>query len=386
MAYLQYAERKIPHSLIARDDGLQNDLNAFLLNKISIALDTAWSASIQHQWWNEQIDYLSKTRNIDARNEAQNHHFMAATKYGKNSYSIQLGLNHEYTNYMATNIVEGNVVWHRTRLFSEFKLKEKTYVMRIYGQMQQEASSRLLSRFDLSYTFLFSKDRLITAELKKSYRMPSLNELYWYEPGFANGNPHLEEEQSYRAELYFQDIIGKWAFKINPFVGYYTNLIAWSGFPEISTVNLAQVLSRGVDFHLNGHFKTNKGDWVVQHNQHWVQSTYMDKDDPIHPFGKQLVYTPVLSSNLQLSFSRKKWGLLFNQHMVSRNYYTSDNTAYIKGYLLSDLGGYWETKNWRIGAQVHNLFNEAYFTVLNRPMAGRYASINMSYNITSKNK
>ncbi|MFY0643271.1 MAG: TonB-dependent receptor [Bacteroidia bacterium] len=378
--YLQYADRRIPSSLVAKDDGTQKDINALMVNRFIVALDANWSLNVQQQLWKENIEYNSELRDIEANNEVLNSNSAVSLVNSSKKHKWSLGINHDYSDYSASNLAQGQVIWNRIRFNSSYSLRFKNSTFAISVQTQNY-DSKLMSQLDLSYDLLLKKSRLLTIELKKSYRLPHLNELYWFEPGFANGNPNLEAEQSYRAEIYYHDIFGSVGVRINPFIGYYTQLIAWSGYPEITTVNLARVLSRGLDLHLNWIHKTSQGQWLIQHNQHWVQSTYHSKEDPVHPFGKQLIYTPILSTNLQLSYSQNSWGILINQHYVSANYYTSDNSALIDPYALTDFGGYWQLDHLRVGAQIHNILNEAYFTVLNRAMAGRYASINLSYHI-----
>ena len=115
-----------------------------------------------------------------------------------------------------------------------------------------------------------------------------------------------------------------------------------------------------------------------------TKATYYfnDKTDARH--GMQILFTPQLTSNLMLSFQRSNFGLHINEQFVSATFYTSDNSASLDPYFLTEAGGYYQLRQWRIGLLTSNMLNTPYYTQPRTPLPGRTLKININYTIPLK--
>lgn len=379
--YVQNAFRQLPQGLYSgRGIATQTDRNVLVANKYVKFLKKGWFFMAQNQMWFEEIEFINQS--LEAFNSkvfnANSVAYLEKTFAKK--WTAKIGLGNENAFYAADNL-EQNVNWFRLRgFYSIHKNWKKTQLQ--FKQQVAGYNKQLFWNAKLNIDHVFNKQWLSTISLQKNYRLPTLNELYWYEPGFAMGNQNLIPEEGYRAEFYLKRVEKNWSVNVNPFVGYYQNFVQWQGFPEVKPVNITSVLTRGVE--IKSVYKTELllGDLTINHNLHWVKATNADAGNFIE--GKQLIFTPEITSNLTVAYEKGNSGFYINEQFVGRNYFTSDNSAFLKPYFLTEIGAYTQLKHWRIGAIVSNLLNAAYFTVPNMPLPGTVFKININYNLPIK--
>jgi len=104
-------------------------------------------------------------------------------------------------------------------------------------------------------------------------------------------------------------------------------------------------------------------------------------------FGKQLPFIPVHSGNCMLEILYKSWKINYLWNYYSERYTTTTNSLnswrdHLYPYFMNHigLGRFFEFKKVRLDVDfnLHNLFNEKYRSVLNRPMPG------INYNLQLK--
>ena len=224
---------------------------------------------------------------------------------------------------------------------------------------------------------------LLKGNVSKNYHQPSLNDLYW-QPG---GNPDLLPEQGYSMEggleyrkvfsggqlrtelIFYRSLINNWIIWIPSFKGYW------------EPSNISRVLSKGLEYSmgLQGNF------WKIRYNisgaYAWTNS--VNYGDPIvwgdDAYGKQLVYIPLHSGNVHMSFSYGKYFLTYQYNAYSERYTTSSNDFSRRDrlypYFMNDIAAgrdfRLEKVAFTIQVKVYNLFNETYHSILYRPMPGR---------------
>lgn len=382
-AYVQIAQRMIPPALNASEDGEQGDVNLMLGNRFDFKLAKNTALQISQQINRESITYQSESRELNVQSKATStsHNLNLQHEFSK-KWKLNTGVLHQYIHYSSESLLR-NVDDNRIRLHfgSSYQLKHSF----LSGNIHSNPLYRIAG-FDLKWSRGLWKNHLIIARLGKHYRLPVLNELYWFEPGSAYGDQDLKAESGYRAELDYIFQKKNWRIKFNPFIGRYTNMISWAGYPVIRAVNLQAVNVEGLILGIQYNRKFNKHQINIQQKNNLTLSTYNEENDPLERNGNQLIYTPVYTANLMLNHQYKNCGSFINTVFVSENYYTSDNTAWLDPYFLVDAGGYYQSKNWRFGISLNNILNAAYFTVLNRPLPGRRISISLTYQFKSKEK
>lgn len=198
----------------------------------------------------------------------------------------------------------------------------------------------------------------------KNFRMPTFNDLYW--PG--SGNPDLNPEISIQSEIGNQFRFFDVNFEITAYHNSIKNLIQWIPMGSISVPeNVGKVEILGVESTLNYLKK-----WSNQQMEINLTYTYNHSEDQRK--SKQLIYVPYHKSTASLAYSRK-WLSTYYQFLYNGKVFTDSNNRYeLKDHTISNLGlelNMGRKRNYRIGAQVLNLWNEDYQNVLNRPMPGR---------------
>lgn len=228
----------------------------------------------------------------------------------------------------------------------------------------------------------------IYSNASRTYRLPTLNDMYW-QPG---GNAALRPELGWSGEVglrqhfqlarqqqevsigYFQQQVNDWIIWLPGAGGY------WS--PE----NLLAVDSRGIEVQLKMAMPVKQHLFRLQADYAWVKSVH-SKVGPgqENRLNKQLIYVPEHQLRAQLWYQHRRFfgGILYN--FTGQRFVTSDHSSALDPFQLNHLQAGW-SKVFRkteisLGLQVNNLFNTSYQAVLWRPMPGRYYLINLNLKI-----
>ncbi|MGB0851014.1 MAG: TonB-dependent receptor plug domain-containing protein, partial [Bacteroidia bacterium] len=381
--YIQSSERGIPRKLYDLNVSRQEDRNFMMLNQYKKQFRNKLVLEVSNQIWQEQIIFDNIVRGQITNNLVNSvNSNVSLCKLLKDGSKAKLGLTNEQS-YFSSEAIRNRVELNRGRGYVSFNKPINRYRFKVdLGARPYLSNVKLDGK--ISGVAVLKKGYRTEFNVQKVYRLPVLNELYWYEPGYALGNVNLKPEEGYKVDLKVSRAANKLQLLLNPHAGMYSNWIEWGGVPVTSPKNIKDVLVIGTEVQASfeKEFKVNK--LVSQMNYHWVRAVYQyeDTSDPRH--GKQTLYTPQHTANVTLTYISKNYGVYFNEQFVGRNYFTSDNSAYLDAYLLSELGGYYQLKKWRIGATASNLFDTPYFTQPNSPLPGRVFKINVNYTIPIK--
>ena len=246
-------------------------------------------------------------------------------------------------------------------------LKHKLRKNLVYeASMRQEISDTYNS--PLLYSLGMKWDATSFYQLRinssKNFRMPTFNDLFW--PG--SGNPDLNPETSIQSEVGNQFRISNLVFELTAYHNSIKNLIQWVPMGAISIPeNVGKVEILGIESTLNYLKKWN-------HQQVEINLTYAYNHSEDQRKSKQLIYVPYHKSTASLAYSRK-WISAYYQFMYNGKVFTDSNNLYeLKDHTISNIGlelNVGRNRNYRIGAQVLNVWDEDYQNVLNRPMPGR---------------
>jgi len=229
----------------------------------------------------------------------------------------------------------------------------------------------------------------LRANVQRTYRVPTLNELY-YVPG---GNPSLKPEQGWNEDAGYTV-----KFKLGNFSVYHdlsvynrliNNWIIWLGGAIWTPHNIAAVNSRGVETENN--IVWGKGNWKIHLglNTSYVvattQSSYQPNDNSV---GKQIPYTPLYNGQLNFGFSYKRFYINYNHTYTGYRYITSDESEYLTPYQTGNMQVIYNSFLLRHAIQVigqcNNVWNQTYQVVAYRPMPGINALIGIKYNFLDK--
>jgi vitamin B12 transporter len=229
----------------------------------------------------------------------------------------------------------------------------------------------------------------LKSQVARTYRIPTLNDLYWI-PG---GNPDLKPEDGmcYESSVHFAASPTKWNIQssLGVFANQINNWIIWTpGNSYWTPQNIHTVFSRGAEFKLIADVKPSKNlTFTVNTHTQFVKSTV--EANLIHPdyVGKQLIYTPELTSNSSLSADYKGYKIHVVNLLVGHRYITTNNSDYLPAYQVWNATFskevQWRKTSLNIYIQANNFTNTNYQNVVWRPMPLRSWMTGLTLNLKS---
>ena len=222
------------------------------------------------------------------------------------------------------------------------------------------------------------------AFVKRSYRLPSFNDLYYS----LMGNSRLEPESAFQAGLNmrFKLSPGPWNLSLNisPYYNRVSNKIV--AIPTSSQfrwtmLNLGLVDITGLD--IKGEADFRQGNWHLALVLRYSFQQALDHSTPgSGTWGNQIPYIPLHSGSADFQLDWKQWSLAWNSSFCGARWSRSANTAdyYLAPWSLSDASVSWRWKGLRGGIHIRNLFDRAYQVVQGYPMPGINGMLSLEYN------
>jgi len=290
----------------------------------------------------------------------------------------------------------------RSELFASAiwkKFKNVSVGMSLRSPMVNGEFKAMSPLFSGEYIFFTSKSLKLFADLQvgKSYRLPTLNDLYW-SPG---GNPDLKAETSDNFEMGLEMKLNKdqWTLLANArlFRHKVDNWIIWipGGRDEnpdggITSFwypdNIREVLASGVEYQQTVNWQLPGSAWRTSLDISGVFNNAVNKNtlSPVdRSKDKQLPYTPVHVINSSWKLFYGKWNLgVVSQFRSQRFVETNNELPALPKYTLwrfqAGRTGSLGSLDWGLQFLVNNAFNEIYETFENRAMPGRNYQLNIT--------
>lgn len=225
------------------------------------------------------------------------------------------------------------------------------------------------------------------AAIQKTYRVPTLNELY-NEPG---GNQGLLPEKGWNKEAGYdftwRSQNSQWNIRHQGtyFSRKIQDWIYWLGGSIWTPYNLAKVHNRGTETNTQVHLISQENlSFHLGIKTAYVLSTtlssYMPNDGSI---GKQIPYAPRYTGNMNLGVTWQKLSINYNHTYTGYRFVTTDESIFLKPYNLGNMHcSYpliWNKKALNISLQIQNLWNIQYQVIAHRPMPKRYILAALSF-------
>lgn len=224
-------------------------------------------------------------------------------------------------------------------------------------------------------SFMLTDWLVIRANMQKTYRTPTLNELYYY-PG---GNTSLKPEQGWSEDAGYTV-----KAKSGPLAVYHDlsvfnrdihDWILWLGGAIWTPHNIAEVQSRGVETENNLTYTTGNWKFHLGVNTAYVLSvtaaSYIYNDGSV---GKQIPYTPRYNGQLNIGFTYRKLSVNYNHTYTGYRFTTTDESSYLTPYETGNVQVMYKSQIYRhsclFTGQCNNIWNEQYQVVAYRPMPG----------------
>ncbi|MBT4774731.1 MAG: TonB-dependent receptor plug domain-containing protein, partial [Crocinitomicaceae bacterium] len=340
--------------------------------------------SLKFAYLYERLRYTDSLSDVNTKFEINSVRSQIKYKYDLLGWFIQATFNADLDNAISTNYSDEI---SQSKLSGMVSVRKKVGERLLFhGLVREDFISSNISPLQpsLGLNYEVLKGMYIKLNGARSYRYPSLNELYWNGDG-SLGNLDLLPESGWNGEsgLMILKSIKELITVSTEITGFYSkieNWILWT--PDTisgsfwTTENKQKVENKGFETSLSIKYKS-KG-LQLDANMFYTYTSSIDEETR-----KQLIYVPVHSCKLNFSAVYRKFEARFNYNFTDRRYIATDNNWYMPNYSLSSLS---------IGKQVilnknkllvrfsiHNLFDRQYQAIAWRPMPGRNYVLTLRY-------
>jgi vitamin B12 transporter len=366
--------------------------------------DRAIRSSLQWSYTGRKQSFVARTAFIDEKEHYQSENATIDALYHLNTLQAEL----EYKRYLGTQLTLGSGITARQTMADvpyyegiEYQHDGSAWLALAYQHIQSGIKSSLNLRQDFSegYTIPFcpslSAEVPVTKHISTSFgvsrnfRIPTMNDRFWI-PG---GNPDLKPESSWNAETgaSFSFLSGekfKSKFSINIYSLLIDNMILWVPVNDgiWSPQNVQKVWSRGVEVSSKTDFDMYGFKGYFKFGYNYTPSTYRETSpDENDLLDKQLIYIPLHKVVETFYAGKGAYYMLFSYSLTGKRYVQSDNKASLPAYSVIDFyaGTTLKAKKlkFRLQAEVRNIFNTNYQSVLYYPEPGRSFALNVLISI-----
>ena len=278
-----------------------------------------------------------------------------------------------------------------------FKIQASVLATMVKDRLNDGTSSKSMTEYTPAVFAnvypLASKELSIRAYAKKSFRMPTFNDLYYTEIGNAQLKP--ESALQYNVGLSYDR---QWPSGLFRFFHLQTDVYYNSVHDKIvaypkgqqfrwTMLNLGRVHIKGIDVETELTVVPVSGLLVTGR----LQYTYQDARDVTDPedtfYRDQIPYIPWHSGTAILNIQYKKWDFNYSFIYAGERYNQQENIKYnyMQPWYTSDLSLSYRFKiketAFRIMGEVNNVFSQDYDVILNYPMPKRNYGLTLDVKI-----
>lgn len=300
-----------------------------------------------------------------------------------NANMVDFAFPHRYSNFvsLATALT-------LSRIQAQASLVEQVVKDHVKYGASSSSRSTLTPAFFVNVYPFESKLLAVRAFAKKSFRMPTFNDLYYADMGNSKLNP----ESALQYDLGFvlnkdwkQGIVDHFRLQVD---GYYNTvhdkIVAYPKGQQFrwTMLNLGKVHIKGVEAMAEVGLEPAK-DWKVTAR---LQYTYQDARDVTDPntsyYKDQIPYIPWHSGAAILGLSWRELDLAYSFIYSGERYSQQENILYnhLQPWYTHDMSVVYHARKWSARLDVNNIFSQDYDVILNYPMPKRNYMLTLEYN------
>lgn len=247
--------------------------------------------------------------------------------------------------------------------------------------------------FFISYKPFRKIDLSLRAFAKRSFRMPTFNDLYYAEMGNSKLNP--EYTTQYDVGIVYNrhntnSFLIDWGIQVDGYRNFVTDkIIAYPKGAQFrwTMLNLGKVHITGID--ATAHLTVNPlKDFYMTGK---LQYTYQEAIDVTNPadtyYRDQIPYIPWHSGSAVMQIEWKSWNFNYSFIYTGERYNQQENIIYnhTQPWYTSDISlvkaFQWSKYKAKASIEINNLFSQDYDVILNYPMPKRNYRITLSFEI-----
>lgn len=300
-----------------------------------------------------------------------------------NANMVDFAFPHRYSNFvsLATALT-------LSRIQAQASLVEQVVKDHVKYGASSSSRSTLTPAFFVNVYPFESKLLAVKAFAKKSFRMPTFNDLYYADMGNSKLNP----ESALQYDLGFvlnkdwkQGVVDHFRLQVD---GYYNTvhdkIVAYPKGQQFrwTMLNLGKVHIKGVDAMAEVGLEPAKDLKVTAR----LQYTYQDARDVTNPntsyYKDQIPYIPWNSGSAIMALSWREWDLSYSFIYSGERYSQQENILYnhLQPWYTHDMSVVYHARKWSARLDVNNIFSQDYDVILNYPMPKRNYMLTLEYN------
>ncbi len=364
--YVTHYVNRDPKTMLVDNTYKQQEL--FLSTSNVYEIMRGWSASVAYDFkWNKlREEQGTRNKGQEMKPYRFSNMVSVATAYNQPWMNIQGSLLATFVkdHFPGHNDKKSENVWTPAVFFNIFPLRNKSFSVRAYA--------------------------------KRSFRMPTFNDLYYTEMGNAMLKPETALQYNVGA-VYVAPHTSHLASRISHFrlqVDAYYNtihdkIVAYPKGQQFrwTMLNLGKVHIKGLDVETELEVRAARELTLGGR----LQYTYQDARDVTDPtdtyYNHQIPYIPWHSGSAIFSASYRQWDFNYSFIYAGKRYNQQENIDYnyMPAWYTSDLSLMyrfrWVKTRCKATLEVNNLLDQQYDVILNYPMPGRNYAISMEVEI-----
>lgn len=405
--YTYHSQRGIPGAIVSnvwRRGERQGDHNSFVQlsgqKAISSSFSTRWLA--KYAYYNTHyVNRDSTTRHVDNRYRQQEVYLSSSNVVELlPGWSASLSYDFRFNTLRAdlplfayphrfTNLMSVATAYNHRRFSIQASLLGNSIKDHARTLVSRKSTQTLTPALFMNVVPWLDVPMTVRAYVKKSFRMPTFNDLFYTDMGNAALNP--ESAIQYNIGVTYSTLSQPRSTRVSLSMDAYYNtvhdkIVAYPKGQQFrwTMLNLGRVHIKGMDV---------EAQVIQQLTPMWrldvrAQYTYQDARDVTNPtdtyYHHQIPYVPWHSGSLVVGVASDCWTLDYSFIYVGKRYNQQENIRYnyMQPWYTNDVhGSYtfkWGKKRCRLTAEVNNLLNQDYDVILNYPMPKRNYAVGLT--------
>lgn len=405
--YTYHSQRGIPGAIVSnvwRRGERQGDHNSFVQlsgqKAISSSFSTRWLA--KYAYYNTHyVNRDSTTRHVDNRYRQQEVYlsssnvvellpgWSASLSYDFRFHTLRADLPLFAYPHRFTNLMSVATAYNHRRFSIQASLLGNSIKDHARTLVSRKSTQTLTPALFMNVVPWLDVPMTVRAYVKKSFRMPTFNDLFYTDMGNAALNP--ESAIQYNIGVTYSTLSQPRSTRVSLSMDAYYNtvhdkIVAYPKGQQFrwTMMNLGRVHIKGMDVEVQV---------IQQLTPMWrldvrAQYTYQDARDVTNPtdtyYHHQIPYVPWHSGSLVVGVASDCWTLDYSFIYVGKRYNQQENIRYnyMQPWYTNDVhASYtlkWGKKRCRLTAEVNNLLDQDYDVILNYPMPKRNYAVGLT--------
>jgi len=334
-------------------------------------------SSVRSAYFTEQLNYTDSMSRIFSEAKMKNFILETDNYFQWHPYhTLHIGLNHTSNGANSNNYeTSRELIRNAILIGNASSLLNNKLFFRVIGRAEQTNTEHNPLSGDIGIEYRLKPYLNFKMNAARVYRLPTLNDLYWY-PG---GNPQLNPEYGHALDgsIDYSLLKGNWSLSISgsAYTKKINNWILWvpgaGGLPK--AMNVQRVWSRGTETDSKISWSKNKTKLHLGFISSYVLSTVANNAlENDNSKGKQLIYTPRYMFNTHAGITYKTLVFCLYHQYVGYRFTTSDNSEWLNPYHYFSARIMYNVRIHKttLGTFLHinNPLNQQYQIIANRPM------------------